>query len=110
MVVSNDVIIKIADMKIGDAKSENQRAQNLKNLIDMDNKITDEQKEKCKEAGIELYTFEQVLERGRKAKQEGTAKMNEPTPDDCFMIMYTSGTTGDPKGVKMTHRMNVQLC
>ena len=34
--------------------------------------------------------------------------LHEPTPDSVYMIMYTSGTTGDPKGVKMTHRMNVQ--
>lgn len=26
------------------------------------------------------------------------------------MIMYTSGTTGDPKGVKMTHQMTIQCC
>jgi len=24
---------------------------------------------------------------------------------DTFMLSYTSGTTGDPKGVKLTHRM-----
>ena len=29
-------------------------------------------------------------------------------PDDVYMFSYTSGTTGDPKGVKLTHKM--MLC
>ena len=30
---------------------------------------------------------------------------DEPSTDDCFIFSYTSGTTGDPKGVKLTHKM-----
>lgn len=32
----------------------------------------------------------------------------EVTPEDCCTFSYTSGTTGDPKGVKLTHGMLVQ--
>ena len=32
-----------------------------------------------------------------------------PEPDDLHLICYTSGTTGLPKGVMITHRMIVSV-
>jgi long-chain acyl-CoA synthetase len=36
-------------------------------------------------------------------------KQNPPKADDCFMLCYTSGTTGDPKGVKLTHSRCIMM-
>ena len=56
--------------------------------------------------GIHLISVddnEQELE----ALLDGDASYDEsvPTPDSIFSIMYTSGTTGRPKGVLITHQM-----
>ncbi|MBS0547925.1 MAG: AMP-binding protein [Proteobacteria bacterium] len=55
-----------------------------------------------------LIQYSAVVEAGRaygKAHPEYyTAELAKGGPDDIAMIAYTSGTTGNPKGVMLTHR------
>jgi long-subunit acyl-CoA synthetase (AMP-forming) len=46
-----------------------------------------------------------VINAGKQAKANKTYSVVSAKPDDVFMFSYTSGTTGDPKGVKLTHKM-----
>ena len=56
-----------------------------------------------------LVAYTDVQEMGRKFGQENPDYfinvVNEVKPDDMSIIAYTSGTTGNPKGVMITHRM-----
>ncbi len=55
-----------------------------------------------------IFAFEQVEETGEKLLVGGDQRfVNESKkalPDDLITIIYTSGTTSDPKGVMLTHR------
>ena len=56
---------------------------------------------------VPIYSFQEVFNRGKKLLEDGDRRLDEITArireDDLVTIIYTSGTTADPKGVMLIH-------
>ncbi len=69
--------------------------------------VQEETKVKSKAAGVEVLQFEEVLKLGTEYCQQNPNKLDEElekgNSEDLACLIFTSGTTGEPKGVMLTH-------
>ncbi|XP_010523913.1 PREDICTED: long chain acyl-CoA synthetase 1 isoform X2 [Tarenaya hassleriana] len=92
-------VVFVQDKKIqGLLSPECKSVKRLKAIVSFTD-VSAEQSHKASHTGLKAYSWDDFLLLGRERPEE----IRPPEPCNVCTIMYTSGTSGEPKGVVLTH-------
>ena len=96
------IVVEIKALKKIYELAQRNKTFQVKNLIVIEKEDDEETAKNLENLGFNIFTWEEVEQKG---KEEGqNLELKKPKYDDIVLINYTSGTTGLPKGVKVSHR------
>ena len=81
--------------------AKNEKTGKIKNLIVLDKNEDEKYCEELKKLGFNIFTWEEIAKEGEEKGKD--IEFHSPSPDSISTINYTSGTTGNPKGAKVSH-------
>ncbi|XP_074648180.1 long-chain-fatty-acid--CoA ligase 5-like isoform X2 [Tubulanus polymorphus] len=99
-----ETIIVEDEKKARDILSVSEKVENVKRLILIDD-FSEALVKLAESKEIEIYTFQSIIELGK----DNLIAPQPPSPSYIFSISYTSGSTGEPKGVLLTHEYILTL-